>query len=154
MSDVTIHRLPTARWWMLLGLVAALGVSFQQITQPDYNTHRRATPGEWLWFVIPALAFAGVLAWRMLRSRVETSTHGLRIVRVLGSEELAWDEIAGIEVRPTTNRGGFLINARHTNRRLTKLGTIPGRSAKRRAQADGFAATIEHARAAATVASI
>src|SRR5689334_10400600 len=129
----TIHRLPRARWWMLLGLAVALAVSFQQITQPDYNTHHRATPSEWLWVVIPALGFAALLAWRMLRSHVETTADGVRIVRVLSTEDIPWSDIAGIEVRPTPNRGGFVVHARHTNLRLTKLGTIPGRSPKRRA---------------------
>jgi hypothetical protein len=128
---------------MLVGLVVALGVSFQQITQPDYNTHRKAPPGEWLWVVIPGLGFAALLAWRMLRTRVETSEEGLRVVRVLGGDEVPWSEVQGFEVRPTPNRGGFRISARHTNLRITPLGTIPGRSEKRRAQAEAFAAELD-----------
>jgi hypothetical protein len=144
---VTVHRLPTSRWWMVVGLVMALAVSFQQITQPDYNTKHRATPSEWLWVVVPGLGFAAVLAWRMLRSRVETSPQGVRAVGVFTTEDVAWADLAGVEVRATPNRGGFVVNARRVNRRLTKLGTIPGRSGKRRAQADAFAAAIEAERA-------
>jgi hypothetical protein len=143
MDDVVTHKLPAARWWMLAGLAVAAAVSFQQMTQPDYHTHPRATPGEGLLVAVPGGVCVALLAWRMLRSRVETSAEGVRIVRVLSSEMIPWGDVAGIEVRPTTNRGGFLISARHTSRRLTKLATLPGRSPKRRAHADAFAAGIE-----------
>jgi hypothetical protein len=146
-DDVTVHRMPAARWWMLVGLVVALAVSFQQITQPDYNTKHRATPSEWLWVVVPGLGFAAVIAWRMLRARVETSADGIHVIGVFARERVAWADVAGVEVRPTTNRGGFIVNVRHVNRRLTKLGTIPGRSAKRAEQARAFAAAIEAERA-------
>jgi len=134
---------------MLLGLVAAFAVSFQQITQPDYNTNRRATPDEWLWVVIPGLGFATFLAWRMLRSRVEASDRGLRVVRVFTVDEVLWSDAAGFEVRPTPNRGGFLISVRHKNLRLTRLGTIPGRSGKRRAQAHAFVEALDARRSRA-----
>lgn len=145
-DEVVHHRLPTARWWLVFGLVVAVAVSFQQMTQPDYNTHRRPPASEWLWVAVPGLVVSAVLVWRILRSRVDTDPSGVSVVRALSTERLAWDQVAGLEVRPTPNRGGFVVVARHRNLRTTKLGTIPGRSDKRRAQAEAFAAGLEQER--------
>jgi len=132
---------------MIAGIIVAFAVSFQQITQPDYNTHRRATPSEWLWVVVPALAMLGCGAWRVWRSRVEAGPDGLRIVRAVETEEVPWDRLARLEVRPTTNRAGTVVSARLVDKRLVKLGTVPGRKPKHRARAEAFVAALEADRA-------
>ena len=140
---VRVHKVPTQRWWILAGIVAAFAVSFQQITQPDYNTNRRATPGEWLWVVVPAVAMLGYGAWRVWRSRIETSPSGLRVVRAVDTEEVPWDRLARLELRPTPNRAGTMVSARLVDQRLVKLGTVPGRRPRHRARAEAFVAAIE-----------
>ncbi len=146
-SGVRAHRVPTLRWWILAGIVGAFAVSFQQITQPDYNTNRRATPDEWLWVVLPALAMLGYGAFRVWRSRIETGPDGLRIVRAVETEEIPWERLARLELRPTTNRAGTVISARLVDRRVIKLGTVPGRGPKHRARAEAFVAALEADRA-------
>jgi len=146
-DEVRSHRVPSLRLWMIAGIVAAFAVSFQQITQPDYNTHRRATPSEWLWVVIPALAMLGYGAWRVWRSRVEAGPDGLRIVRAVETEEVPWERLARLELRPTPNRAGTVVSARLVDQRLVKLGTVPGRKAKHRARAEAFVARLEADRA-------
>jgi len=146
-DTVRVHKVPALRWWILAGIVAAFAVSFQQITQPDYNTNRRATPDEWLWVVVPAVAMLGYGGWRVWRSRIEAGPEGLRIVRAVETEEIPWDQLARLEVRPTPNRAGTLISARLVNQRLVKLGTVPGRREKHRARAEAFVAAVEADRA-------
>ena len=147
--DVAVrsHRVPTLRWWIIAGIVAAFAVSFQQITKPDYNTSRRATPDEWLWVVVPAVVMLGYGAWRVWRSRVETGPHGLRIVRAVDSDEIPWDRLARLELRPTPNRAGTVISARLVDRRVVRVGTVPGRKPKHRAKAEAFVAALEADRA-------
>ena len=147
-AAVVVHRVPSLRRWMVIGVGIAFAVSFQQITQPDYNTGRRATADEWLWVVLPALAIIGVVVWRMVRSRTETSGRGLTVVRVLTTDRVAWNDLAAIEVRATPNRAGFLVSARRHDRRLVRIGTVPGRKAKARERADAFASALraEHGR--------
>jgi len=140
---VRAHRVPSLRWWIIGGIVAAFAVSFQQITQPDYNTNRRATPDEWLWVVVPAVAMLGYGAWRVWRSRVEVGPGGLRIVRAVETEEIPWDRLARLELRPTPNRAGTVVNARLVDQRLVKLGTVPGRKPRSRARAEAFVAALE-----------
>ena len=137
------HRVPTLRVWIIAGIVGAFAVSFQQITQPDYNTNRRATPDEWLWFVLPALAMMGYGAWRVWRSGVEAGPAGLRVVRAVDSDEIPWDRLARLELRPTPNRAGTVIVARLVDQRTVKMGTVPGRKPKHRARAAAFVAAIE-----------
>ncbi len=146
-GEVRSHRVPSLRLWMIGGIVVAFAVSFQQITQPDYNTHRRATPGEWLWVVVPALAMLGYGAWRVWRSRVEARPGGLRIVRAVETEEVPWDRLARLELRPTPNRAGTVVSARLVDQRVVKLGTVPGRKPKHRARAEAFVAALEADRA-------
>ena len=146
-GEVRSHRVPRLRWWIIAGIVGAFAVSFQQITQPDYNTNRRASPDEWLWFVVPAVAMLGYGAWRVWRSHIEAGPAGLRIVRAVDSEEIPWDRLAGVEVRPTPNRAGTVINARLVDRRVVRIGTVPGRRPKHRARAEAFAAALEADRA-------
>ena len=145
--SVRVHKVPTQRWWIMAGIVAAFAVSFQQITQPDYNTNRRATPGEWLWVVVPAVAMLGYGAWRVWRSRIETSPSGLRVVRAVDSEEVPWDRLARLELRATPNRAGTIISARRGDQRLVKLGTVPGRRPRHRARAESFVTALEADRA-------
>jgi len=148
LSDtVRVHKVPSLRWWIIAGIVAAFAVSFQQITQPDYNTHRKAPPGEWLWVVVPAVAMLGYGAWRVWRSRIETGPLGLRIVRAVDSEDISWDRLARLETRPTPNRAGTVISARLVDQRVMKLGTVPGRKPKHRARAEAFVAALEVDRA-------
>lgn len=142
-DEVRAHRVPTLRWWIIAGIVAAFAVSFQQITKPDYNTHRRATPDEWLWVVVPAVIMLGYGAWRVWRSRIETSSSGLRIVRAVDTDEVPWDRLARFELRPTPNKAGTVINARLIDQRVVKLGTVPGRRPKHRARAEAFVAALE-----------
>lgn len=144
---VRVHKVPTLRGWIIAGIVAAFAVSFQQITQPDYNTNRRATPEEWLWVVVPAVALLGYGAWRVWRSRIETSPSGLRVVRAVDSDEVPWDRLARLELRPTPNRAGTVINARLVDQRLVRLGTVPGRRPRSRARAEAFVAALEADRA-------
>ena len=144
---VRVHRVPRLRPWIIAGILGAFAVSFQQITQPDYNTNRRATPDEWLWFVIPAVAMMGYGGWRVWRSRIETSPQGLRVVRAVDSDEVAWDRLARVELRPTPNRAGTLISARLVDQRLVRLGTVPGRKPKHRARAEAFVAALDADRA-------
>ncbi len=153
-TDVTVrvHRVPRLRWWIIAGIVAAFAVSFQQITQPDYNTHHRATADEWSWFVVPGLAMLGYGAWRVWRSRIETGPDGLRVVRAVDSDDVPWERLARLEMRPTPNRGGTLISARLVDQRVVRLGTVPGRKAKHRAQAEAFVAALEADRAHFAVA--
>jgi hypothetical protein len=146
-DDVRSHRVPALRWWIIVGIVAAFAVSFQQITQPDYNTHRRAAPGEWLWVVVPAVAMLGYGTWRVWRSRIEAGPRGLRIVRAVDAEEVPWESLARLELRPTPNRAGTVISARLVDQRLVKLGTVPGRKPKHRARAEAFVAELEADRA-------
>ncbi len=141
---VRVHKVPTLRWWIIAGIVAAFAVSFQQITQPDYNTSRRATPDEWLWVVVPAVAMLGYGAWRVWRSRVEASPDGLRVVRAVDSDDIPWDRLARLELRPTPNRAGTVISARLVDRRVVRLGTVPGR---KRTRAEAFVAALEADRA-------
>ncbi|MEJ7763930.1 MAG: hypothetical protein WKF86_00375 [Acidimicrobiales bacterium] len=140
---VRAHKVPMLRWWIIAGIVGAFAVSFQQITQPDYNTNRRATPDEWLWVVVPAVAMLGYGAWRVWRSRIEAGPAGLRIVRATETEEIAWERLARFELRPTPNRAGTLISARLDDQRVLKLGTVPGRRPKHRARAEAFVAELE-----------
>ncbi len=142
-DGVRTHRVPTLRWWIIAGIVGAFAVSFQQITQPDYNTNRRATPDEWLWVVVPAVAMLGYGAWRVWRSRIETSPRGLRVIRAVDRDEVPWDRLARIELRPTPNRAGTLISARLVDQRVVRLGTVPGRRPKHRARAEAFVAALE-----------
>jgi len=135
------------RWWILAGIVAGFAVSFQQITQPDYNTHRRATPSEWLWVVVPAVGMLGYGAWRVWHSRIEAGPSGLRIVRAVDTDEVPWERLARLELRPTPNRAGTVINARLDDQRVVKLGTVPGRRPKHRARAEAFVAALEADRA-------
>lgn len=146
-GPVRAHKVPTQRWWIIAGIVAAFAVSFQQITQPDYNTNRRATPDEWLWVVVPAVAMLGYGAWRVWRSRIETGPRGLRVVRAVDSEEVPWERLARFELRPTPNRAGTLISARLVDRRVVRIGTVPGRRPKHRARAEAFVAALEADRA-------
>ena len=146
-GGVRAHKVPTQRWWIIAGIVVAFAVSFQQITQPDYNTNRRATPDEWLWVVVPAVAMLGYGAWRVWRSRIETGPQGLRVVRAVDSEEVPWDRLARFELRPTPNRAGTLISARLVDQRVVRLGTVPGRRPKHRARAEAFVAALEADRA-------
>jgi hypothetical protein len=146
-DEVRIHRVPTLRWWIIAGIVAAFAVSFQQITKPDYNTHRRATPDEWLWVVVPAVAMMGYGAWRVWRSRIEAGPDGLRVVRAVETEEIPWARLARVELRPTPNRAGTVVNARLVDQRLVKLGTVPGRRPKHRARAEAFVAALDADRA-------
>ena len=142
-AEVRAHRVPALRWWIIAGIIASFAVSFQQITQPDYNTNRRATPDEWLWVVVPALAMLGYGAWRVWRSRIEAGPDGLRIVRAVDSDEIPWDRLAGLELRPTPNRVGTVISARQVDRRVVKLGTVPGRGPRHRARAEEFVAALQ-----------
>jgi hypothetical protein len=144
---VRAHRVPTLRWWIIAGIVGAFAVSFQQITQPDYNTNRRATPDEWLWVVVPAVAMLGYGAWRVWHSRIETSAKGIRVVRAVDSDEVPWDRLARLELRPTPNKAGTVISARLVDERVVKLGTVPGRKPKHRARAEAFVAALEADRA-------
>ena len=146
-GEVRAHRVPTLRWWIIAGIVAAFAVSFQQITQPDYNTNRRATPDEWLWFVVPAVAMLGYGIWRVWRSRIETGPAGLRIVRAVETEEIPWDRLARLELRPTPNRMGTVISARLIDQRVLRIGTVPGRRPRHRARAEAFVAALEADRA-------
>ena len=141
--EVRAHRVPTLRWWIIAGIVAAFAVSFQQMTKPDYNTHRRATPDEWLWVVVPAVLMLGYGAWRVWRSRIETSAVGLRVIRAVDRDEVPWDRLARFEVRPTPNRAGTVIVARLVDQRVVKLGTVPGRRSRHRARAETFVAALE-----------
>ena len=142
-GEVRVHKVPRLRWGILLGIAIAFAVSFQQITQPDYNTHTRAKPGDWLWVVVPGLVILAVIGVRVWRSRIEASAEGLRVVRVTETEAIPWADLAGIEVRPTQNRWGTVISARKTDRRVIRLGTIPGRTDKHRAKADALKAELE-----------
>jgi len=144
---VSIHKVPAQRWWIIAGIVVAFAVSFQQITQPDYNTNRRATPDEWLWVVVPAVAMLGYGAWRVWRSRIETGPAGLRVVRAVDAEDVPWERLARIEVRPTPNRAGTVISARLVDQRVVRLGTVPGRRPRHRARAEAFVAALEADRA-------
>ncbi len=144
---VRVHKVPRQRWWIIAGIVVAFAVSFQQITQPDYNTNRRATPDEWLWVVVPAVAMLSYGAWRVWRSRIEVGPAGLRVVRAVDSEEVPWDRLARLELRPTPNRAGTLISARLVDQRVVRLGTVPGRRPKHRARAEAFVAAVEADRA-------
>lgn len=146
-DTVRVHKVPALRGWIIAGIVAAFAVSFQQITQPDYNTNRRATPDEWLWVVVPAVAMLGYGAWRVWRSRIEVGPSGLRVVRAVDSEDVPWDRLAGLELRPTPNRAGTVVSARLVDRRLVRLGTVPGRKPKHRARAEAFVAALEADRA-------
>ena len=145
--SVRVHKVPRLRPWIIAGILGAFAISFQQITQPDYNTNRRATPDEWLWFVIPAVAMMGYGGWRVWRSRIETSPRGLRVVRAVDSDEVPWDRLARVELRPTPNRAGTLISARLVDQRLVRLGTVPGRKPKHRARAEAFVAALDADRA-------
>jgi len=145
--SVRVHKVPRLRPWIIAGILGAFAVSFQQITQPDYNTNRRATPDEWLWFVIPAVAMMGYGGWRVWRSRIETSPRGLRVVRAVDSDEVPWDRLARVELRPTPNRAGTLISARLVDQRLVRLGTVPGRKQRHRARAEAFVAALDADRA-------
>lgn len=142
-DEVRAHRIPALRWWIIAGIVAAFAVSFQQITKPDYNTHRRATPDEWLWVVVPAVVMLGYGAWRVWRSRIETSPQGVRVVRAVDTDEVAWDRLARFELRPTPNKAGTVVTARLVDQRVVKLGTVPGRRPKHRAKAEAFVAALE-----------
>ena len=144
---VRVHKVPRLRPWIIAGIVGAFAISFQQITQPDYNTNRRATPDEWLWFVIPAVAMMGYGGWRVWRSRIETSPRGLRVVRAVDSDEVPWDRLARVELRPTPNGAGTLISARLVDQRLVRLGTVPGRKPRHRARAEAFVAALDADRA-------
>lgn len=146
-EDMRSHRVPALRWWIIAGILGAFAVSFQQITQPDYNTNRRATPDEYLWFVIPALVMLGYGVWRVWRSRIETSPSGLRVVRAVDSDEIPWDLLAGLELRPTPNRAGTVISARLVDQRMIRIGTVAGRQPKHRARAEAFVAALEADRA-------
>ena len=145
--SVRVHKVPRLRPWIIAGILGAFAVSFQQITQPDYNTNRRASPDEWLWFVIPAVAMMGYGGWRVWRSRIETSPRGLRVVRAVDSDEVPWDRLARVELRPTPNRSGTLISARLVDQRLVRLGTVPGRKPRHRARAEAFVAALDADRA-------
>lgn len=144
---IRVHRVPTLRWWIIAGILVAFAVSFQQITQPDYNTHRRAAADEWLWVVVPAVAMLVYGAWRVWRSRIETGPDGLAVVRAVDRDDVPWDRLVGIELRPTPNRAGTLISARLVDRRVVRLGTVPGRKPKHRARAEAFVASLEADRA-------
>jgi len=146
-DDVHSHRVPSLRRWMIAGIVAAFAVSFQQITQPDYNTHQRARPSDWLWVVVPAVAMLGYGAWRVWRSRIEAGPAGLRIVRAVETEEIPWERLARLELRPTPNRAGTVITARLVDQRTVRLGVVPGRKPKHRARAEAFVAALEADRA-------
>ena len=146
-DGLRVHKVPRQRWWIIAGIVVAFAVSFQQITQPDYNTNRRATPDEWLWVVVPAVAMLGYGAWRVWRSRIEVGPSGLRVVRAVESEEVPWDRFARFELRPTPNRAGTVISARLVDQRVVRLGTVPGRRPKHRARAEAFVAGLEADRA-------
>jgi len=146
-EGVHVHKVPTQRWWIIAGIVVAFAVSFQQITQPDYNTNRRATPDEWLWVVVPAVAMLGYGAWRVWRSRIEASPSGLRVVRAVDAEEVPWDRLARLELRPTPNRAGTVISARLVDQRVVRLGTVPGPRPRHRARAEAFVAALEADRA-------
>ena len=146
-AEVRSHRVPTLRWWIIAGIVAAFAVSFQQITQPDYNTNHRASADEWLWFVVPAVAMLGYGAWRVWRSRIEAGPSGLRIVRAVETEEIPWARLARVELRPTPNRAGTVISARLVDQRVVRIGTVPGRKPKHRARAEAFVAELEADRA-------
>jgi len=144
---VRIHRVPSLRRWIIAGIVASFAVSFQQITQPDYNTHRKAPPSEWLWVVVPAVVMLGYGAWRVWRSRIEAGPTGLRIVRAVDTDEIPWARLARLEMRPTPNRVGTVISARLVDQRVLKLGTVPGRKPKHRARAADLVAALELDRA-------
>ena len=146
-GEVRVHKVPRLRWAILLGIALAFAVSFQQITQPDYNTHTRARPADWLWVVLPGLVILGFIGVRVWRSRIEASPEGIRVVRVTESELVPWDQLAGIEVRPTQNRWGTVISARRTDRRVVRLGTVPGRTARHAAKAQALKAQLEADRA-------
>lgn len=139
----SVHKVPRLRWAILLGIAIAFAVSFQQITQPDYNTHTRAQPSDWLWVVVPGVAILVAIGVRVWRSRIEAGPEGLKVVRVTETETIPWDVLAGIEVRPTTNRWGTVISARKTDRRVIRLGTVPGRTDKHRAKAEALKAELE-----------
>lgn len=140
---VHVHRPRAARigTLALVGFVTA--VSLQQMLQPDYNTNRRAEPGEYLWYTLPALAMVCVLAWRVWRSRIETRAEGVRVVRSTTTEEVAWDRLRRFEVRRTPGGGGWLVLARTTDERVTRVAGVPGRSDRAKAKADALAAALE-----------
>lgn len=140
---IRAHKVPRQRWWIIAGILVAFAVSFQQITRPDYNTNRRATPDEWLWVVVPAVAMLGYGAWRVWRSRIEVGPAGLRVVRAVDAEDVPWERLARFELRPTPNRAGTLIVARLVDRRVVRLGTVPGRRPKHRARAEALVAALE-----------
>lgn len=146
-ETVRSHRVPTMRWWIIAGIIVAFAVSFQQMTQPDYNTHRKAPPSEFLWFVIPGGLMLAYGAWRVWRSRVETGPGGMRIVRAVDRDEIPWDRLARLELRSTPNRAGTVISARLVDQRVVRLGTVPGRRPKHRVRAEAFVAALDADRA-------
>ncbi len=68
-------------------------------------------------------------------------------MRAVDSDEIPWNRLAGLELRPTPNRAGTIISARLVDRRVVKVGTVPGRRPKHRARAEAFVAALEADRA-------
>ncbi len=137
------HRIGSARLWSLLLVAGAAAVSIQQMTQPDYNAHRKAPPSEYLPVVLPGLALVAVIAWRIWRCRVETSTTGMRVIRTTTTDDLPWAQVAGFEVKRTPNRGGWRLVARHIDERVTVLANTPGKGEKARARVEALRAALE-----------
>lgn len=137
------YAVRSQRLMVAMGLGVAFLVTLSQILQPDYTTHQRAHPADYLWVVVPgALIVLGVVV-RALRSRLESSPSGLRIVRTTSSDALMWDHIRRFEVRPTPNRGGQRVLARLDDERVVAVATVPWPVRGRRLAAERLAAALE-----------